>query len=76
MYKIIPEIDMPGHAQAALAAYPEFGSIDGHPTLPVSAKWGVHSHLFNLEPSTFEFLQNGCSMRYCTCSLRVTCTSG
>jgi hexosaminidase len=56
--QIIPEIDMPGHAQAALAAYPELGAIDSHPTLPVSANWGVHSHLFNLEPGTFEFLQN------------------
>jgi hexosaminidase len=56
--QIIPEIDMPGHAQAALAAYPALGAIDGHPTLPASANWGVHSHLFNLEPSTFEFLQN------------------
>jgi hexosaminidase len=56
--QIIPEIDMPGHAQAALAAYPELGAIDGHPTLPVSPNWGVHSHLFNLEPGTFEFLQN------------------
>ena len=56
--QIVPEIDMPGHAQAALAAYPELGSIDSHPSLPVSAKWGVHSHLFNLEPGTFEFLQN------------------
>jgi len=56
--QIIPEIDMPGHAQAALAAYPELGALDGHPTLPVSPNWGVHSHLFNLEPGTFEFLQN------------------
>ncbi len=56
--QIVPEIDMPGHAQAALAAYPELGAIDSHPSLPVSAKWGVHSHLFNLEPGTFEFLQN------------------
>ena len=56
--QIIPEIDMPGHAQAALAAYPELGAIDGHPSLPVSAKWGVHSHVFNLEPGTFEFLEN------------------
>jgi len=56
--QIVPEIDMPGHAQAALAAYPELGAIDSHPTLPVSANWGVHSHLFNLEPGTFEFLQN------------------
>jgi hexosaminidase len=56
--QIVPEIDMPGHAQAALAAYPELGAIDSHPALPVSAKWGIHSHLFNLEPGTFEFLQN------------------
>ena len=56
--QIVPEIDMPGHAQAALAAYPELGAIDGHPSLPVSAKWGVHSHVFNIEPGTFEFLEN------------------
>jgi hexosaminidase len=56
--QIVPEIDMPGHAQAALAAYPVLGAIDTHPSIPVSAKWGVHSHLFNLEPSTFEFVEN------------------
>ncbi|HEY0802655.1 MAG TPA: family 20 glycosylhydrolase [Steroidobacteraceae bacterium] len=55
---IVPEIDMPGHAQAAIAAYPALSSIDGAPRLEVSARWGVHSHLFNLEPSTFEFLEN------------------
>jgi hexosaminidase len=56
--QIIPEIDMPGHAQAAIASYPDLGAIDSHPALPVSDKWGVHPHLFNLEPATFEFLQN------------------
>lgn len=56
--QIVPEIDMPGHAQAAIAAYPRLGSLDGTPDLPVSNRWGVHSHLFNLEPATFEFLQN------------------
>ena len=56
--QIIPEIDMPGHAQAAIAAYPELGSLDAKPTLPVSNRWGVHTHLFNLEPATFEFLEN------------------
>jgi hexosaminidase len=56
--QIVPEIDMPGHAQAAIAAYPELGAIDSHPSLPVSANWGVHSHLFNLEPGTFEFLED------------------
>jgi hexosaminidase len=54
---IVPEIDMPGHAQAAIAAYPALGARDDA-SLPVSAKWGVHSHLFNLEPATFEFLEN------------------
>jgi len=56
--QIIPEIDMPGHAQAAVAAYPELGSIDGHPPVSVSSEWGVNPYLFNLEPSTFEFLRN------------------
>jgi hexosaminidase len=56
--QVIPEIDMPGHAQAAVAAYPEIGSIDGHPSPPVSSKWGVNPYLFNLEPGTFEFLRN------------------
>jgi len=56
--QIIPEIDMPGHAQAAVAAYPEIGSIDGHPSPPVSSKWGVNPYLFNLEPGTFAFLRN------------------
>lgn len=49
---------MPGHAQAAIAAYPELSALDGHPALPVSANWGVLSDVFNLEPSTFEFLEN------------------
>jgi hexosaminidase len=56
--QIIPEIDMPGHAQAAVAAYPEIGSIDGYPSVQVSAKWGVNPYLFNLEPGTFAFLRN------------------
>jgi len=55
---IVPEIDMPGHAQAAIAAYPELGAALDARSLPVSNKWGVHSHLFNLEPATFEFLEN------------------
>ncbi|HEY3655008.1 MAG TPA: family 20 glycosylhydrolase [Steroidobacteraceae bacterium] len=57
--RIVPEIDMPGHAQAAIAAYPELGvpAPDRAP-LAVSAKWGVHSHLFNLEPATFAFLED------------------
>ena len=55
--QIVPEIDMPGHATAAIAAYPSLGvAADRAP--PVSASWGVHTHLFNLEPHTFGFLED------------------
>jgi hexosaminidase len=54
--QIVPEIDMPGHATAAIAAYPALGVGDG--ALPVSASWGVHTHLFNVEPPTFGFLED------------------
>jgi hexosaminidase len=58
--QIVPEIDMPGHAQAAIAAYPELGTptAAGPPMLTVSSKWGVHTHLFNVNPGTFAFLKN------------------
>jgi hexosaminidase len=54
--QIVPEIEMPGHAQAAIAAYPELGV--GDKPLAVSPNWGVHTHLFNLEPQTFRFLED------------------
>jgi hexosaminidase len=54
--QIVPEIDMPGHATAAIAAYPALGAGAG--TLRVSADWGVLTHLFNLEPQTFAFLED------------------
>ncbi len=54
--QIVPEIEMPGHAQAAIAAYPELGAA-AQP-LAVSARWGVHTHLFNVEPATFTFLED------------------
>jgi hexosaminidase len=54
---IVPEIEMPGHAQAAIAAYPELGSMQG-PAPAVSSKWGVHNSLFNVEPATFTFLEH------------------
>jgi hexosaminidase len=56
--QIVPEIDMPGHATAAIAAYPALGSGTGTQTLSVSPNWGVLNHLFNLEPATFGFLDD------------------
>jgi hexosaminidase len=52
---IVPEIEMPGHAQAAIASYPRLGT-GGTP--PVSPDWGVHDWLFNAEESTLVFLEN------------------
>jgi hexosaminidase len=61
--QIVPEIDMPGHATAALAAYPELGAAEQAPETPacplaVSASWGILTHTFNTEPQTFVFLEN------------------
>jgi len=54
---ILPEIEMPGHAAAAIAAYPELGTepvTGGRP----SSDWGVHYYLYNIDDSTFVFLEN------------------
>jgi hexosaminidase len=53
---VVPEIEMPGHAQAAVAAYPQFGA--GGKKLAVSTDWGVNTVLFNVDDGTFTFLQN------------------
>ncbi len=54
---IVPEIEMPGHASAALAAYPEFGSTSTPPTTP-SSGYGIHPNLYNPTAETFTFLEN------------------
>lgn len=51
---VVPEIEMPGHARAALAAYPEL-SCTGD-SLPVATKWGVFDHVFCTKEETFDFL--------------------
>jgi len=53
---VVPEIEMPGHAQAAIAAYPELGNLET--PVEVSGEWGISENIFNVEESTFEFLQN------------------
>ena len=54
---IVPEIDMPGHATAAIVAYPQLGVLDRPPTA-VPSDWGVYPNLFNVEESTFVFIEN------------------
>src|SRR5262249_49498546 len=76
---IVPEIEMPGHATAAIVAYPELGVGDtdrgpsGAPAEPraqsapespramassVPSDWGIYSNLYNVDDSTFQFLEN------------------
>jgi len=54
---IVPEIDMPGHATAAIVAYPRLASIVPAPAT-VTSNWGVYSNVYNVDENTFEFLQN------------------
>src|SRR5207247_888746 len=53
---IVPEIDIPGHAQALVAAYPEFGCVDG--PVEVSPRWGIHAYVINIEERTLQFLRD------------------
>jgi hexosaminidase len=53
---IIPEIEMPGHSQAALSAYPELGCT-GKP-IDVATKWGVFDDIYCSKESTFKFLED------------------
>jgi hexosaminidase len=53
---IIPEIEMPGHAGAALAAYPELSCTGG--PFEVSTTWGMHQDIFCPSERTFGFLED------------------
>lgn len=52
---VVPEIEMPGHAMAALSAYPEFSCTGGPFTVP--GKWGVFDDVFCAKDETFQFLE-------------------
>ncbi len=53
---IIPEIEMPGHALAALAAYPELGCTGG--PYSVAKIWGVIEDVYCPTEKTFEFIED------------------
>ena len=54
---IVPEIEMPGHAHAAIVAYPELGSASAAPNA-TSGDWGVFPYLYNVNEATFAFLDD------------------
>lgn len=53
---VVPEIEMPGHAVAALAAYPEYSCTGG--PFEVAKQWGVLDDVFCPKEETFTFLEN------------------
>jgi hexosaminidase len=54
---LVPEIEMPGHSSASLAAFPNLGCTGG--PYHVATKWGVFKDVFCAgNEETFEFLQN------------------
>ncbi len=53
---VVPEIDLPGHVQAAIAAYPELGNSDER--LEVRTAWGISEHVLNVEESTVQFCRD------------------
>jgi hexosaminidase len=71
---VVPEIEMPGHAAAAIAAYPELSAFPDEPTIQYYPKqsawggdstgkqviqsWGVYDDVFVPSENTFKFLEN------------------
>ncbi|WP_276833484.1 family 20 glycosylhydrolase [Chryseobacterium cucumeris] len=53
---VVPEIEMPGHALAALSAYPELACTKG--SFEPATKWGVFDDVFCPKDETFTFLEN------------------
>lgn len=52
---VVPEIEMPGHTVAALAAYPELACTPG--PFAVRTTWGVDDNILCPSERTFEFLE-------------------
>jgi hexosaminidase len=53
---VVPEIEMPGHAQAAIASYPELGCTGKK--IKVKTEWGISPNIYNVEEGTFAFLED------------------
>jgi len=53
---VIPEIEMPGHALAALTAYPELGCSGG--PYETAQKWGIFEDVFCPTEKTFQFIDD------------------
>jgi hexosaminidase len=55
--QVIPEIELPGHSVASLAAYPEHSCTGG--PFSVETNWGVHKDVYCAgKEQTFQFLED------------------
>ncbi|SOD77058.1 hexosaminidase [Streptomyces sp. 1222.2] len=56
---VVPEIDVPGHSQAAIAAYPELGNTDVVDTasLAVWDTWGINTNVLAPTDTTLRFYE-------------------
>ncbi|NUK06008.1 beta-N-acetylhexosaminidase [Streptomyces lunaelactis] len=56
---VVPEIDIPGHSQAAIAAYPELGNTDvvDTTTLSVWDNWGINPNVLAPTDTTLRFYE-------------------
>ncbi|MEU5654808.1 beta-N-acetylhexosaminidase [Streptomyces sp. NPDC047737] len=57
--RVVPEIDIPGHSQAAISAYPELGNTDVVDTsaLTVWDTWGVNPNVLAPTDTTLRFFE-------------------
>lgn len=55
---VVPEIEMPGHCQSALAAYPQFSCTGGPFTVPPGGVWPITNVYCPGNEETFTFLQD------------------
>jgi hexosaminidase len=53
---VLPEIEMPGHAMAAIAAYPELGNT-GKP-IEVLTYWGITDHVLAVTDNVLRFFED------------------
>jgi hexosaminidase len=54
---VVPEIDIPGHSQAAIAAYPKLG-IQPDEQLEVWTRWGINHNVLGADGFTIEFYKD------------------
>jgi hexosaminidase len=56
MVSVVPELEVPGHARALLAALPELAAAPGTRELTVATQWGIFPHIMSPLPATMDVL--------------------